>query len=214
MEKDFTVIFDFDGTLADTIALVGRIYNEHAEQFGALPIDLAHLPEYRRLGYKGAMKKAHIRWTVLPRLVLFISKEMKAHMAEVKPYKGIVPMLEKFKKQGISTGVLTSNNEQLVREFFAAHNFPEFDFVISEKTMFGKEKALKKIVKRNKLDRERTIYVGDEPRDITGSQKAGLKVVGVTWGVGGKEAFEATPPDISVDAPAQLQETVLQLAKK
>ncbi len=207
MEKP-AAIFDFDGTLANTLELVARIYNENAADFGALPVNLSDLPEYRRLGYKGAMKKAKIRWTVLPRLVLFISKQMKAHMDEVHPYEGVVDLLKKLKDEGIMIGVLTSNNATLVDDFFKSNNFPEFDFVISEKTMFGKEKALRKILRKFNLDPKRTVYVGDEPRDITGSKKAGIRVIGVTWGVGGKEAFESTPPDISVDTANQLHDAI------
>lgn len=57
MSKQFTVIFDFDGTLANTLELVAKIYNDHAQDFGALQIDMAEMSEYRKLGYKKSMKK-------------------------------------------------------------------------------------------------------------------------------------------------------------
>lgn len=211
MQEKLTVLFDFDGTLANTLELVARIYNEHAHEYGARTIDMNDLSEYRRLGYKKAMKKAGIRWTVLPRLVLFVSKEMKQHMGEVHPYDGIVDMLRELQKQNISIGVLTSNDGALVQDFFATNNFPTFDFVVSEKTMFGKEKAIRRIMKRHALTQSNVVYVGDEPRDITASNKAGIKVIGVTWGVGGKEAFETTVPDIQVDTVAQLQLELLKI---
>ncbi len=211
MTTPLTVIFDFDGTLANTLELVAKIYNDNAHNFGALQIDLEQMSEYRKLGYKKAMKKLHIRWTVLPRLVLFVSREMKQQMKGVKPYPGIVATLKELQGQGISIGVLTSNDAELVQDFFTAHQFPHFDFVVSEKTMFGKEKALRRIMKRHKLPTDRVIYVGDEPRDITASNKASIKVIGVTWGVGGKEAFVATPPDVQVDSADELKKAVIRL---
>lgn len=210
MSDRFTVIFDFDGTLANTIDLVARIYNENADDFGGLQVDLKDLPRLRKLGYKKGMKELKIRWTILPRLVLFVSKEMKKHMDEVKPYPGVVSMLKELQASGISIGVLTSNNTALVQDFFNAHDFPIFDFVVSEKTMFGKEKALKRILKRHELQKENVIYVGDEPRDITACNKAKIKVIGVTWGVGGKEAFESTPPDRQVDTSAELKTAIIE----
>ncbi len=210
MKERFTVIFDFDGTLANTVDLVARIYNEHAEEFGALPIDMTKLPDYRKLGYKKGMKKLQIRWTVLPRLVLFVGREMKKHMDEVKPYDGIVEVLKNLQQAGVSIGVLTSNNAALVSEFFEKNNFPVFDFIVSEKTLFGKEKALRRIIKRHKLIDHRVIYVGDEPRDVTASFKAGIKVIGVTWGVGGKEGLAPTPPDRLVDTAEQLQSAITE----
>ncbi len=213
MNDKITVIFDFDGTLANTLDLVARIYNENAHNYGALPIDMKDLSEYRKLSYKKAMKKLKIRWTVLPRLVLFVSREMKKHMDEVKPYEGMVDVLNDIQKQGISIGVLTSNDGVLVHEYLEKNNFPIFDFIVSEKTMFGKEKALKKIMKRHGLQRDRVVYVGDEPRDITACNKAGIKVIGVTWGVGGREGLSATPPDWLVDTPEQLKQTILENSK-
>ena len=80
--------------------------------------------------------------------------------------------------------------------------------------MFGKEKALKRIMKRHGLAKRSTVYVGDEPRDITASNKAGIKVIGVTWGVGGKEAFEATAPDIEVTTSAELESAIFEIKKQ
>ena len=212
MNQKPTIIFDFDGTLANTLELVAKIYNEHAHVFGSKQIDLKELDDYRKLGYKKAMKKAGIRWTVLPRLVLFVSREMKSQMAGVKPYAGIVDVLTDLQKQGMNIGVLTSNDAELVGEFFKVHGFPNFDFVVSEKTMFGKEKALRRIMKRHGLKPEQVIYVGDEPRDITASRKAGVSVIGVAWGVGGHHGLAATPPDKLVDMMEQLKEAIKELS--
>lgn len=211
MDRKHTVIFDFDGTLANTLELVFRLYNENAMLFGAQSVSINELDAYRKLGYKKAMKKAGIRWTVLPRLVLFISREMKKHMNEVTPYDGVVEQLQHLQKQGYSIGVLTSNDAGLVQEFFNNHNFPVFDFVVSEKTLFGKEKALRRIIKRHKLLRDQVIYVGDEPRDIVACRKAQIKVIGVSWGFGGKEGLVSTPPDALIDTPDQLKTAITSL---
>lgn len=199
-----TVIFDFDGTLADTLGLVGRVYNEQAPKLGTKLFRIEQLPELRRMGYTKAMKYLGVRWSQLPKLVMVVSREMKQHMGEVQPYPGVVKVLKALQEQGIARGVLTSNNAELVAEFFAAHDFPPFDFVVSERTIFGKEKALKRIMRRQGLSREQVVYVGDEPRDVTASRKAGIRVIGVTWGLGGREGFETTPPDIQVDTAAAL----------
>ena len=95
-----TVIFDFDGTLANTLELVFRLYNEHALSFGARQIGIKEIDTYRKLGYKKAMKKAGVRWTTLPRIMLFISREMKKHMHEVSPYEGVITQIQSLQKEG------------------------------------------------------------------------------------------------------------------
>ncbi len=204
-KKELTVIFDFDGTLADTIGLVMRIYNEHAHEFGADTVDVSELTSLRKMGYRRALKAKHLKWHYLPKLVAFVRAEMRQHMAEVEPYAGIVTLLLGLKARRVTIGVLTSNDLALVQEFFDAHNFPAFDFVVSERTIFGKEKALARIMARHKLNKQNVVYVGDEPRDISASKKAGVRSVGVTWGLGGREMVEAAHPDILVSSVAELE---------
>jgi phosphoglycolate phosphatase len=210
MSEQFTVIFDFDGTLADTLGLMVRLYNDTCPQYGTLPVDESEFDELRKLGYKKAMKSKKIRLTQLPRLALQISREMKNHMGEVSPHPGVIQLLRNLQEQDISIGVLTSNNAALVQDFFDANDFPQFDFVVSEKTVFGKEKALRRIMKRHKLPKEKIIYVGDEPRDIISSRKAGIKVFGVTWGLGGEQGLKDTPPDRLVSDSKELYRCILE----
>lgn len=210
MNKHYTIIFDFDGTLADTVSLMVRLYNAVAPAYGTVPVDPSEFDSLRKLGYKKAMKLKKIRFRILPKLALHISKEMKQHMDEVKPYDGVIPMLQDLRQRGVSIGILTSNNAALVQDFLAENNFPAFDFVVSEKTLFGKEKALKRIMKRHKLEKEQVIYVGDEPRDIISSKRAGVKVFGVTWGIGGREGLKKTPPDRLADTPKELSAHIIE----
>lgn len=215
MEKaPATVIFDFDGTLANSLDLVFKLYNEHATQFGYIPLKLEEMPRLRRLGYRKAMRAKNIKMRMLPKMVLTISREMRQRMDEVEPYLGIIDVLKSLQKEGFSIGILTSNQAGVVTEFLKVHNFPEFDFVVSEKTLFGKDKALKRILKRFGLDKNQVLYVGDEPRDVTACRKIGISVVGVSWGLAGKEGFENESPDVLVETPEQLYDTIIKMSQE
>ena len=209
------VIFDFDGTLADSIRLAIRLYNDHAAHFGALPVSESDIPKLRQIvrddGYTAALREKHIRISRLPSLVLTISKEMKAHMKEVLPYEGIIVALEELKAKGYRLGVLTSNQEHLVREFLETHNYPLFDFIVSEKTLFGKDKALKRILKKFQLQKEEVVYVGDEIRDTSACRKARIEVIGVGWGIAGPDGFVKAMPTKLIKSPEELVPTVESL---
>lgn len=209
--KKLVVIFDFDGTLADTIGLLLQVYNEHAHAFSADTVQMSEFTALRKMGYRRALKAKRLKWHHLPKLVAFIRKEMRQHMGEVKPYAGIVALLENLKDREVAIGVLTSNDLALVQEFFVAHQFPAFDFVVSERTIFGKEKALARILTRHGLDRQNVVYVGDEPRDVVASKKAGVTSVGVTWGLGGREMLESSYPDYLVDTVEELVSVLKKL---
>lgn len=205
-----TVIFDFDGTLANTVELVMRIYNEHAAQFGAEQVSAEEFPELRKLGYKKAMKAKNLHWRHVPHLAYILRSGIHQHLQEVRPYDGVREMLHDLKNADLTIGVLTSNDGTLVQEFLETHEFPLFDFVVSEKAIFGKDKALKKIMHRHELTPDQVVYVGDEPRDVTASKKAGVYVIGVTWGFGGPESMEATQPDKTVSTVSELKEAIYE----
>ena len=209
------VIFDFDGTLANSISLAIRLYNKHAAHFKALPVDEDELPALRKMvrehGYAKTLKSKNVHLRKLPNMVLTISREMRLHMSEVKPYDGIVEALQELKARGYRLGVLTSNQEPIVREFLETHQYPLFDFIVSEKTLFGKERALRKIMKKFALDRRGVVYVGDEPRDISACRKADISSIGVSWGLAGVDGLGKTPPDIMVHSPKEILKAVKNL---
>jgi phosphoglycolate phosphatase len=205
------IIFDFDGTLANSVGLMIDLYNEHAVEFNYQPVALSEFPTLRRMGYRKALKSKGIKYRVLPKMAKIIASQMHGRMNEVKPYDGIIRTLEELMSEGYSIGVLTSNQASLVKDFLKVHKFPEFDFVVSEKTIFGKDKALKRIIHRYDLSREQIVYVGDEPRDVQASLKAGVSVVAVTWGLGGKEGFDSVTPTAIVNSPKELKETIINL---
>jgi phosphoglycolate phosphatase len=204
-----TVIFDFDGTLANSISVALKIYNQFADGFGTQPVTEADLPALRKLGYKKAMKAKNVKIYMLPKMLLVLTKELKKHMHEVKPYPGIAQALEKLKSQGYSIGILTSNQEGLVQEFINVHKFPSFDFLVSEKTLFGKDKALKRIIRRHGLNKHEVIYVGDEPRDSAASRRTGIVFVGVTWGLAGSDGYGNKQPNYLVSTPSELVKVLI-----
>lgn len=204
MNGEKTVIFDFDGTLADSVELIVSLYNEHVPEFGYDPIEPEEFATLRRMSYAKAMRAKRIKFYQVPKIVMKLGREMKSRMDEVKPYPGIVKVLNELRSSGYHIGVLTSNELSIVKTFFDDHGFPAFDFVVSEKTLFGKEKAMKKIFKIYGINARDVVYVGDEARDVNASNKAKVKVVGVTWGLGGKEGFEKSPPDVTVESVDKL----------
>ena len=109
-------------------------------------------------------------------------------------------------------GVLTSNQAALVQDFLSLHKFPKLDFIVSERAVFGKDKALSRIMKRYELTNTQIVYVGDEPRDIVACKKVSIPVIGVTWGLGGKEGYETNQPDTIVSAMKDLKPAIDKLS--
>ena len=210
--SDKHVIFDFDGTLADTIGVALDIYNNDlAPRFKTKQLDKNEIPSLRKLGYKKVMKLKGVSVFTLARMLPAMPKLLKQRMGEVEPYDSVIESLLSLKSEGYGLGVLTSNDQNLVTAFLESHGFPEFDCIVHERAIFGKDRALNKIVKRHHLDKAQTVYVGDEPRDIQAAHKAGLKSIGVSWGVGGRESLEPAAPTILIDDAKDLLPVVREI---
>ncbi len=212
MREQKVAIFDFDGTLADSVELIVGLYNDNADKYGYEPISPKEFPQLRRMGYRRVMEHKGIKWRKVPRMVMHISKEMRARMTEVKPYDGVQNVVLALQADGYMIGVLTSNQASLVQDFLRLHEFPVFDFIVSERAVFGKDRVLSRIMKRYGLDTSQVVYIGDEPRDVVACRKANIPIVGVTWGLGGKEGFEARDPDILVSTMKKLKPAIDKLS--
>src|SRR3989344_952663 len=167
-----TIIFDFDGTIADTLPLIIEFFNQNAEKFG-----------FKKLGpseVEGLRNKT----------VLEIIKEFKISLFRL-------PFIAK--KKGFKIGILSSNSKENIKKFLKANDLLIFEFIYSESNIFGKGNALKSLLKKLKLNSKEVVYIGDEVRDIEACKKNGVKIISVTWGFNKKEILQKNKPDYLVD---------------
>ncbi|HLZ15203.1 MAG TPA: HAD hydrolase-like protein [Candidatus Saccharimonadales bacterium] len=205
------VIFDFDGTLADTFPLVVDISYElsGARRLPAKQIDaLRALPllEAVRLGLGVS------RWA-LPRLTLLTRPRMYSRMHEVALFAGIPEMLKALRADGHTLYIVTSNRKRNVRAFLEAYQLDKyFDGIgtVLFGSVFYKVRGLRLLVRRKKLVPADCVYVGNEALDVHAAQRVGMRTVAVTWSGHSRSALEVTRPDAVVDQPAELPKVVRQ----
>lgn len=212
VKKDTCLVFDFDGTLADTLELVLNLYNKVAPAYGCQPAGEEIRERILVEPYSALLKEYGISNLKLAALMLRIRTDMGKLLAEVKVVEGIKEALLKLKQQGFTMGVLTSNSRKNVCAFMAHNGMTEvFDFIYSGKNLFGKDKVMHQMLAKEGLTKEKVLYVGDELRDIEASKKVGLRVIAVTWGLYGKEALAALNPEAVVETPEELVSGVYAL---
>ena len=94
------VIFDFDGTIANSIDLVLDIVNINATHHGYKQIHRSEFPRLRKLGYRAIMKEKGIKFRQLPGLVLQFRDDMKKRIGEIEPYDDMKAQLEMLINDG------------------------------------------------------------------------------------------------------------------
>ncbi|MBW4583115.1 MAG: HAD hydrolase-like protein [Tildeniella nuda ZEHNDER 1965/U140] len=199
------IIFDFDGTIADSFDAVFSISNRLADEFGYPSTPLENVNALKNLSSREILRRSKVSFFKLPFLLRRLRSELNQEIARLKPIPGIKDALLELKHQGHHLGIVTSNSRQNVVAFLEAQDMRElFDFVDSGLTLFGKGRIIQQILRQKHIAPATAIYVGDETRDVEAARKIGIKVIAVCWGFNSCEVLAAQKPDFIIHKPAEL----------
>lgn len=198
-----TIVFDFDGTIANSLPVVIDIYKKLLP--GKREITPSEMQRLRRLPLQKITAELDISFWKAPFLLRRGRKLMHARIHEVKIFDGISDVIQKLHSAGHELYVVSSNSTENVDIFLQDKDLRQyFKEVKGIAGISGKSKALKKMAKRNKFDLGATYYVGDEARDIVAAKRVGMQMVSVTWGFNDKELLQNLTPDYLIEHPKDL----------
>ena len=202
------VIFDFDGTLADTLSAIIKIVNSHASEYQIAPLGEKDVENLRGMSNIDIIKKYHLPLVKIPALILRTQKELHQRIDQVDLFPGIRDLILGLKRRSFGLGILTSNSRENVQKLLRARDLDVFDFIHAESNFFGKTRALQHLLHKHGLRAADVIYVGDETRDIEASQHAGVAVIAVSWGFHRRDVLRTKNPTFLVDSAAEVENIV------
>jgi len=186
------VIFDLDGTLADTIGDIGAAVNSLLAERG-YPIH--GIAVYKRMvgnGFANLMRRA-LPENVVADEPLFsaLAREASARYAAraletTKPFDGIPGLLEALTDRGLRCAVLSNKPDAMTKSMVAAL-FPSTTFVavLGDRPNVPRKpdpaEALA-IAASSGIPAERWAFVGDSGVDMATGAAAGMLPLGASWG--------------------------------
>lgn len=198
------VLFDLDGTLADSLRTIAEAANVVARKHGHKERNIDELLKELKT------KKVHEVFGISKWKLLSFYKEgldeLKPRMKNVKPMKGASKIIKSAKKYAF-IGVLSSNHKEGVQDFLKANKLDKDVDVVEQGTVFGKNKTIKKIAKSLGVPVQHVLYVGDETRDIHAARRAKCSSLAVTWGLQNQETLMKARPNMlatSIDEANEL----------
>lgn len=201
-----TLIFDFDGTLADTLGETRRIFNEIAPQYGLREVPEEELAGLRHFSLNALLRHLNIPKRRVPTLIARGTAIMRNSIATLPLISGIDEVLVDLRKDFDRFGILTSNASANVDLFLRSHGLRDtFDFISSTSKLTGKSRHIRSIRRTFSLGHGEMLYIGDEIRDVRASQKAGIPVAAVSWGFNSHESLAAHSPTHLFDHPKELR---------
>lgn len=203
------MIFDFDGTIADSFGVFFNSINYILETRGEAQITEKKSRQLRDLSAKEAFKYFKIPNYQLPFAVNKIFQRMSENFSEVKLFKGTLPILRILKKNDIKLVLLTSNIKKNVQRFLNDKKIGQFfDAVYFKSGLFSKHIMIGKVVKKYKLKKNEVILIGDEVRDIKAACKSGIKIASVSWGYNSKNILRKNNPNFLIEKPSEILDII------
>ena len=208
------VIFDLDGTLADTIASITYCGNLALSRFGLSSFgeedykhfvgDGAAMLIRRALLAAGDERLEHFDEVYETYLEIFA----KDCMYQVKPYEGICALLEELKRLSVRIAVLSNKPDRdSLRVVEALFGKGYFDFVQGQRADIPRKPdpaGVYRIMEAFGLSAGDFLYVGDSGVDMKTGRAAGIFTVGVLWGFRDRKELVENGADAVISKPLEL----------
>jgi HAD superfamily hydrolase (TIGR01509 family) len=209
------VIYDHDGTLVDSLAVVVAATNDVLRARG-LPehapraiIAAMVKPTGERMGFHARVEDP-AEQRVLARVFYLSAHRIGPALA--RPYAGVPTVVRALRARGLAQGVVSNNEGRFVRAVMGALGLAEHFACL-----YGEEDipAIKPdpsgplaAAAAMRVDPRRCVFIGDSGGDALAGNAAGMRTIGVTWGIHAREEMLGLGFDALVDRPEELLEAI------
>ena len=202
------IIFDFDGTLADSTLVFMAAWNTLAEKYQYKKIKSDELEYLKKLSIMERSKLVNFPMHKMPMFIPQFYQLYRKSLNNVHLIEGMRDVLLEIEKKGYTIAIISSNDKDNILEFLHANNIHNVSKVLCSSRIFGKDKIIKKYLKDLNLKRSDVLYVGDEHRDIVACKKVGIPIIWVGWGYDSIEVVRSEKPDYKVYSPSEILEII------
>lgn len=211
MHMSKTLVFDFDGTIVNSIDSAVEMYNELAGEYNYKKITP---DDYLILSKLSIVKKCEFLSIPIYKVPFLINKaknKFKHYFPNVKVFEGMREVISALKKENFNLNIISSNSEDIIKEVLKKNEIDGFNQIHSSRNLFGKHLTINAFIEQNNLKKDDVVYIGDEERDIVACKKCKISIIAVTWGFDSKELLEKNNPHYLADTPKELLEIITRL---
>ena len=186
-------LFDFDGTLADSLDWFLDVFDDVADRFGFRRLDPGDRERLRGLDARTILRDRGIPLWKLPRIARHM-RDLGAR-ADIRPFPGVPSLLAELTAGGVAVVVVTSNAESNVRRVLgpAAAHVARFACGAS---LFGKAAKIRAVLRATGADPRTALLIGDEARDVEAARDAGIDCAAVAWGYADPAFLRSLQPTV------------------
>lgn len=207
------VIFDFDGTIADSFEYVLNFLK--AEAHNAHDYTAVDKKTLRQMSMKRLALHLGVPVWRLPLTYFKGRRVMRAHMEHVKPFTGMPQVIKQLHAEGYQLFVASANSGKNIRHLLRQQDLlPYFKAVRGGSGYAGKASFIRQMLVRYRLSRQSTWYIGDETSDVVAATASGVRCLAVTWGFADPKSLKEMEPEGIADKPADITRIVKESWKQ
>jgi phosphoglycolate phosphatase len=208
--KHDLLVFDLDGTLVDSQRDLTASVNATRAWMDLGPLPAEIVARYVGNGAPVLVQRA------LPdaseeersRALKYFLDYYREHMLDsTRLYPGVREALDQLHDAGIPLAVLTNKPIRFTLQMLEGLKLDLHFFRVYGGNSFPEKKphpmGLEALIAEARVDRDRTVMVGDSAVDVQTARNAGTRACGVRWGFQ-PETFIGTPPDYVIDDMREL----------
>ncbi len=188
------VIFDFDGTLADSFGWFVQMVNSVALKYGFKQVAMEEVEGLRSLSALQLVRHLEIPLWKMPMIANHVRQLMHQDRAGITRFAGVDDLLRQLHARGALLALVTSNSLANVQHVLGAENLALMHFVECDVSMFGKRARYRKVVRQSGVQPREAISIGDEIRDIEAANQERIPFGAVAWGYTHIDALMAHAP--------------------
>jgi len=182
------VLFDFDGTLADTAPDLAAAVNRMRVEQGAQPLAIEEVRPFASAGARGLLhaafgaKPGDAEYPALRETFLEYYAERLCH--DTRLFPGIAELLEALRARNMAWGIVTNKATRFTERILATLNLEPDCLACGDTTAHLKPHPapLLHAAAQIRIAPQRCLFLGDDLRDITAAHAAGMRPIAVEWG--------------------------------
>lgn len=211
LDKYKYIIFDFDGTVNNTMPGISATFKTVLDHFG---VDYGNVDFRRHIGpplefsYEELVGKQHMDEAIAMHCKVFDETDA---VTNSRLYDGIVDVLAALKAHGYVLGIASSKYEpHALRSVQVLGIAQYFDYVYAQTERRGyKAEVLRQLVDDHGWARKDCLMIGDTAHDMNGARDNGIDFMAVTYGFGNRDELLASHPVAVADTPADIAKILL-----
>ncbi|SHO66923.1 phosphoglycolate phosphatase [Pseudoxanthobacter soli DSM 19599] len=188
------VIFDFDGTLADSMPWFLDIVDGVADRYSFKRVDRAEIDRLRALSARKLIEIHGIPLWKLPRITMHLRQLADRDSHLIPLFEGVREVLMDLASRGVTLAVVTSNTEANVRKILGPELSSLIRYYQCGASMFGKKSKFRKVLQQAGVHPREVLSIGDEIRDMDAAAAYDIPFGAVAWGYTRIDALAARSP--------------------